>query len=376
MRKNRNSIFNCLIKILAILLFILLIIMQENNNLNNDFYPTSFYKIKNYTKNNNNYLLKNTVEESQYLKAIYPKLDIFSVTTTSTIELHTIVKNFVPSFSIFKLYLYDDNELIDEVEIKTITNSINYLFNNLKSNHYYKIIVETINTPMFHSYNINGLTDSVIIKTKNEFDTTIFSNPSGYAISKKVNIIYNSGQIKNPIYMFNGSESIINNNVVYKCSNLSDIVCNEKIDIGTKLEKDVWYKTTQKTELLLESNGTIKTKIYDGKNFVNMKSLTINNIDKTAPTMSDFTILSKNKNSITIKAVGSDNESGITRYQFSIDYGTIWTNAQEASEYTFDNLTHESYNIMVRVINGTFINNGQNNINTTESNVKNIKIEN
>ena len=332
MRKNRNSIFNCLIKILAILLFILLIIMQENNNLNNDFYPTSFYKIKNYTKNNNNYLLKNTVEESQYLKAIYPKLDIFSVTTTSTIELHTIVKNFVPSFSIFKLYLYDDNELIDEVEIKTITNSINYLFNNLKSNHYYKIIVETINTPMFHSYNINGLTDSVIIKTKNEFDTTIFSNPSGYAISKKVNIIYNSGQIKNPIYMFNGSESIINNNVVYKCSNLSDIVCNEKIDIGTKLEKDVWYKTTQKTELLLESNGTIKTKIYDGKNFVNMKSLTINNIDKTAPTMSDFTILSKNKNSITIKAVGSDNESGITRYQFSIDYGTIWTNAQEASD--------------------------------------------
>lgn len=376
MRKNRNSIFNCLIKILAILLFILLIIMQENNNLNNDFYPTSFYKIKNYTKNNNNYLLKNTVEESQYLKAIYPKLDIFSVTTTSTIELHTIVKNFVPSFSIFKLYLYDDNELIDEVEIKTITNSINYLFNNLKSNHYYKIIVETINTPMFHSYNINGLTDSVIIKTKNEFNTTIFSNPSGYAISKKVNIIYNSGQIKNPIYMFNGSESIINNNVVYKCSNLSDIVCNEKIDIGTKLEKDVWYKTTQKTELLLESNGTIKTKIYDGKNFVNMKSLTINNIDKTAPTMSDFTILSKNKNSITIKAVGSDNQSGITRYQFSIDYGTIWTNAQESSEYTFDNLTHESYNIMVRVINGTFINNGQNNINTTESNVKNIKIEN
>ncbi|MCI8777763.1 MAG: hypothetical protein HFI87_01220 [Bacilli bacterium] len=376
MRKNRNSIFNCLIKILAILLFILLIIMQENNNLNNDFYPTSFYKIKNYTKNNNNYLLKNTVEESQYLKAIYPKLDIFSVTTTSTIELHTIVKNFVPSFSIFKLYLYDDNELIDEVEIKTITNSVNYLFNNLKSNHYYKIIVETINTPMFHSYNINGLTDSVIIKTKNEFDTTIFSNPSGYAISKKVNIIYNSGQIKNPIYMFNGSESIINNNVVYKCSNLSDIVCNEKIDIGTKLEKDVWYKTTQKTELLLESNGTIKTKIYDGKNFVNMKSLTINNIDKTAPTMSDFTILSKTKNSITIKAVGSDNESGITRYQFSIDYGTIWTNAQESSEYTFDNLTHESYNIMVRVINGTFINNGQNNINTTESNVKNIKIEN
>ncbi|MCI9433678.1 MAG: hypothetical protein HFI86_00175 [Bacilli bacterium] len=376
MRKNTNFIFNCLIKILAILLFILLIIMQENNNLNNDFYPTSFYKIKNYTKNNNNYLLKNTVEESQYLKAIYPKLDIFSVTTTSTIELHTIVKNFVPSFSIFKLYLYDDNELIDEVEIKTITNSINYLFNNLKSNHYYKIIVETINTPMFHSYNINGLTDSVIIKTKNEFNTTIFSNPSGYAISKKVNIIYNSGQIKNPIYMFKGSESIINNNIVYKCSNLLDIVCNEKIDIGTKLEKDVWYKTTQKTELLLESNGTIKTKIYDGKNFVNMKSLTINNIDKTAPTMSDFTILSKTKNSITIKALGSDNESGITRYQFSIDYGTIWTNAQEASEYTFDNLTHESYNIMVRVINGTFINNGQNNINTTESNVKNIKMEN
>lgn len=376
MKKNKNFIFNQLIKISTILIFILLIIIQESDNLNNDCYSTSFYKIKSYTKSNNDYLLENIVENPQYLNSVYPKLDIFLVTTTSTITLHTIVKNFVPSFSIFKLYLYDDNELIDEVEIKTITNSIKYPFNNLKSDHYYKIIIETINSPIFHSYNINRLTDSVIIKTKNEFNTTIISNPSGYAINKKVNIIYNSGQIKNPIYMFKASEDIINNNIVYKCSNLSDIVCNEKINIGTKLEKNVWYKTIQKTELLLGNNGTIKTKIYDGKNFFDMKSLTINNIDITAPTMADFTILSKNKNSLTVKAMGSDNESGITRYQFSIDYGTIWTNAQESSEYTFDNLTHESYNIMVRVINGTFINNGQNNINTKESKVKNIKMEN
>ncbi len=369
--KKIRVILSQLIKLSVILIVVSLIIIHLSSDSTNYSYP-----IKNYTKGNNDYFLESIVAEQQIPNSISPQLDISQVTTTRTIKINIILKNFGPSFSIFKLYLYDENVLIDEVVIKTLTNDISYLFDNLKSDHYYKVIVENVNKPIFNLYKTNTIIYSTFIKTKSEIDTQIISNLSGYAISKNVNIIYNSGQIKNPIYMFNASGNIINNNIVYKCFDFTDIICNEKIDIGTRLEQNVWYKTTQETEIIFENNGTIKTRIYDGKTFYDMKSLTINNIDITAPTMADFIVLSKDKNSITVKAMGNDNESGIMRYQFSSDYGTIWTPAQESDEYTFNNLTHESYNIMVRVINGTYANNGQNSLNTMESDMKNIKIEN
>ena len=135
--KKIRVILSQLIKLSVILIVVSLIIIHLSSDSTNYSYP-----IKNYTKGNNDYFLESIVAEQQIPNSISPQLDISQVTTTRTIKINIILKNFGPSFSIFKLYLYDENVLIDEVVIKTLTNDISYLFDNLKSDHYYKVIVE------------------------------------------------------------------------------------------------------------------------------------------------------------------------------------------------------------------------------------------
>ena len=83
-------------------------------------------------------------------------------------------------------------------------------------------------------------------------------------------------------------------------------------------------------------------------------------IDSTAPTSAIFEATSTS-NSIKVTASGIDNESGITHYQFSKDGESTWlpSTPQTSSTYTFDGLTSGSYNIKVRVYNGTYNNGGR-----------------
>ncbi len=54
-------------------------------------------------------------------------------------------------------------------------------------------------------------------------------------------------------------------------------------------------------------------------------------------------------NSITVKANGTDNESGIAKYEFSKDNGATWISNNTNNTYTFTNLGEGSYKIKVRV---------------------------
>ncbi len=90
--------------------------------------------------------------------------------------------------------------------------------------------------------------------------------------------------------------------------------------------------------------------------------------------MASVTQKSATTNSITVTASGTDNESSIVRYQFSIDNET-WVPSipQTSNEYTFNDLQMGvAYSIKVRVINETYINNGQNELNTIESSTQTI----
>ena len=79
----------------------------------------------------------------------------------------------------------------------------------------------------------------------------------------------------------------------------------------------------------------------------------ITTIDTTAPTAASFTY-STTTNSITVKASGTDSESGISKYWFSKDSGKTWTAAQTSNTYTFSGLSSGTYPIMVSVGNGTY----------------------
>ena len=109
-----------------------------------------------------------------------------------------------------------------------------------------------------------------------------------------------------------------------------------------------------------KENGAIKIDIVrkeDDTSILKNKAITKNvlMIDATVPTVSLFNLVEKTSNSITIKASGIDNESGISNYAFSKDNGLSWDSIQTSDVYTFKNLIqYTDYSIIVRVYNGTY----------------------
>ena len=130
---------------------------------------------------------------------------------------------------------------------------------------------------------------------------------------------------------------------------------------GTVLEAGKTYTASSLSEkIIFTSNGNISAQSSDGINTITSDSLLVSKIDTTVPTMSNFTVTSKTTNSITVKASGTDNESGITHYAFSKDNGLTWTGVQEGASYTFNGLTqYTDYQIRVRVYNGTYASGGR-----------------
>ena len=96
-------------------------------------------------------------------------------------------------------------------------------------------------------------------------------------------------------------------------------------------------------------------------------------IDKTAPTQADFNYTVSGKN-LTIIASGTDNESEIASYQFSIDNGATWTDIQSSNTYVFSNLNHQIYSMKVRVYNGTYLESKKENNLYKESSMKQVSL--
>ena len=132
---------------------------------------------------------------------------------------------------------------------------------------------------------------------------------------------------------------------------------------------NTWVSYTE--ALTYNENKTIIARVDDGLNYVTASSQTIGQIDTSAPTSASFTYETTSK-SITVVASGTDSQSGIAKYQFSKDDGEHWTSAQTSNEYTFNNLTTGTYEVKVKVINGTHDNNGINSNNSLESSKQNV----
>ena len=75
-------------------------------------------------------------------------------------------------------------------------------------------------------------------------------------------------------------------------------------------------------------------------------------IDATGPSAS-LAVTGKTTKSVSLSATCVDNESGITKYEFSKDNGSSWTSSGTTSTYTFENLTTGSYSFKVKCTNGS-----------------------
>ena len=96
----------------------------------------------------------------------------------------------------------------------------------------------------------------------------------------------------------------------------------------------------------ITTNGTYYVWVKDKAGFVSHVSKTISYIDTTAPTAS--MTLTKTSDSITIDAsASSDIESGIAKYEYSIDGTTYYSSTN--STYTFTGLSVGTYTIYLKV---------------------------
>ncbi len=88
-------------------------------------------------------------------------------------------------------------------------------------------------------------------------------------------------------------------------------------------------------------------------------------IDTTPPVIESINT-SSTTNSITAVVIASDEESGISKYEFSIDGGKTWIDNGVSNTYTFTGLKQgTSYDIDVRVTNGVDMNSSSNTAATT-----------
>ena len=112
-----------------------------------------------------------------------------------------------------------------------------------------------------------------------------------------------------------------------------------------------WNEGTSVT--ISENNVKVLARNVVGDNETKSELL-IDKIDRSKPTNVTYTTKTT-PTSITVNVIGTDEESGIERYAYSIDGGNTWTAWRAENSYTFNNLTPETeYTIKVKVYNGTY----------------------
>ena len=221
-----------------------------------------------------------------------------------------------------------------------------YTFNNLNINHEYTIYVKVSN-------------DSKTKESSKKIKTLELSAPEiivekedTWTQSKTVTIKYPSGE--NLVYS-------------YKIESLD----------GNTILVDETIVTEETTNIEVIENSIVIGKVTLGSSNQSA-SKEVTNIDKIAPTKSSFEY-EVIDNSIKVIASGEDLESGIYGYQFSIDNGTTWlpSEPQKKNTYTFNNLeSGVSYNLTVKVINNTYLEDGINENNSLASESIYYKISN
>ena len=285
-----------------------------------------------------NLLIEKGCEKFDYSKPIINTSKIIITTTSKSINVvmkPDAVEDIDSGIKSFKIKLLVENK-VKEVS-KTYNNSkeqVEYEFNNLSSGDYVILIEATNNNNISSNYKENVSTKEI------SKPSCTYLPENGWAIEKVVTAIYPK-----------------------------DYTNQYSIDGGL-----TWQ--LYEGSITFSKPGSFIARATDGKNYVDSSICMITKIDTTAPIQSTFTTSSK-VSSITVSAYGVDNESGISRYQFSSDNGVTWfpSEPQEANVYSFTGLISGSYDIKVRVYNGTYENGGRLYKDSETKTVKTAEIE-
>ena len=224
------------------------------------------------------------------------------------------------------------------------------VINNIKNNTNYYYRVTTTNNAGLSTTKTGNSTTGITTVTFKKI-SQVPTNTS-YAQSKTVKVNYVATNVTNPTYYVKTTVATTSTINGYNCGTSTNPgTC------GTTATKsyvaNTWYKVTESPDITLKENGTIRARINDGIIYSTSSDYVETKIDPTAPINVTLTKGTVTTNSITVVASATDNESGISGYEFSIDNGTTWKAKQTSNTYTFSGLKSGTYNIKVRTHNNS-----------------------
>lgn len=227
------------------------------------------------------------------------------VPNESITEEESSIKNYT--------YELENKELNFNEKVTSENNS--YQFINLKNETTYTFKLTVTNTNDKSTTKIFDVTTSFINPP------TYMVNKNGYATNKTVTITYPQSE--------------------------QDYIYSYSIDNGEN-----WVTVNDTTaSYTFNSNGTIIARVYDGTNYKTASSYTVSGIDLIPPSIpiisSDDYIAGQwtNKN-VTLNFLATDLESGIQKYQYTLDNGVTWVNCQNSLLINWDGI----HNLAIRAI--------------------------
>lgn len=119
---------------------------------------------------------------------------------------------------------------------------------------------------------------------------------------------------------------------------------------GIQNPGDLEYTNNSTTTMTVTTIGTYNANVKDNVGRIGTCSIEVNKVDSTAPTSASVAVSEITTKSIRVEASGVDLQSGITKYEFSIDGGSYINNGNNRS-YLFANLLSGNHAIKVRVTN-------------------------
>lgn len=250
----------------------------------------------------------NIVKECYELDMTEPQLDeskIIKVVKSNSITIFVPNESIVEEESSIKDYTYElENEILNFKDVVTLKSN-SYQFTNLKNETTYILRLTVTNTNNKSITKIMEITTSLINPPTYEIDK------NGFATNKTVTITYPESE--------------------------QDYIYSYSIDNGQN-----WVIVDNKTaSYTFNDNGTIIARVYDGTNYKTASSYTVSGIDLIPPSIP--TISSNgytngewtNKN-VTLNFLAIDLESGIQKYQYTLDDGITWINCQNSMLINWD----------------------------------------
>ncbi|MDD4734062.1 MAG: hypothetical protein PHU05_04375, partial [Bacilli bacterium] len=123
---------------------------------------------------------------------------------------------------------------------------------------------------------------------------------------------------------------------------------------GIQNPGDLEYTNNSTTTMTVTTIGTYNANVKDNVGRIGTCSIEVNKVDSTAPSSASVAVSEITTKSIRVEASGVDLESGIIKYEFSIDGGSYINNGNNRS-YLFANLIAGNHAIKVRVTNAAGI---------------------